>query len=343
MKTCIRFLIAAFAALGLAAPLAYADHGSGDSAPASTLALPSVSATTATQITTTTAKLQAAIDPNSGAGGRATAKHRRLALRDGSGTVYRFELGTTTDYGLATARGNLNEDHWTTVKATVNKLTPGTTYHVRAVAMNAAGTAAGPDATFQTPAQPGVGNGRTPRLGHTVVASSAAGTVLVKPDGESEFQPLEDAAEIPVNSTIDASDGKVVLRTALGGGDSQTGTFHGGAFEVSQARHAGGMTTLALRGSLPSCGNSAAAGSGRLQRGGTQRRLWGKDHGGRFKTVGKGSVATVRGTSWYMADRCDGTVTRVSSGQVLVRERGTGRHKLLSRGESFLAHYHHCG
>jgi ribosomal protein L27 len=179
-------------------------------------------------------------------------------------------------------------------------------------------------------------------LGHTVVASESSGRVLVKPDGESEFEPLEDAAELPVNSTIDASNGSVVLRTALGGGDSQRGTFRGGTFEVRQARHSGGMTTLALRGSMPTCGNTPAAGSERLLRGdGNKRRLWGKDHGGRFKTAGKGSVATVRGTSWYMADRCDGTITRVSSGHVLVRERGTGRHKLLSRGESFLAHYPH--
>ena len=53
------------------------------------------------------------------------------------------------------------------------------------------------------------------------------------------------------------------------------------------------------------------------------RRLWGKDKHARFRTHGRDSVATVRGTQWVTTDRCDGTVTRVTEGKVLVRDLRT--------------------
>jgi ferric-dicitrate binding protein FerR (iron transport regulator) len=69
------------------------------------------------------------------------------------------------------------------------------------------------------------------------------------------------------------------------------------------------------------------------------RKLWGKDKGGRFRTHGRDSVATVRGTAWTVADRCDGTVTRVTEGAVMVRNRHTGRRTLVRAGERhFAAH-----
>jgi hypothetical protein len=92
------------------------------------------------------------------------------------------------------------------------------------------------------------------------------------------------------------------------------------------------MTTIALRGGdFGSCGSDAKSRSV----GALQRKLWAKDKGGKFKTSGKGSVATVRGTAWYTADTCQGTLTKVSRGAVMVRERGTGRSELVTRGESF--------
>ena len=49
------------------------------------------------------------------------------------------------------------------------------------------------------------------------------------------------------------------------------------------------------------------------------RQLWG--HGnGNFRTGGKRSAATVRGTWWLVTDRCDGTLTRVKVGRVDVRD-----------------------
>jgi hypothetical protein len=42
----------------------------------------------------------------------------------------------------------------------------------------------------------------------------------------------------------------------------------------------------------------------------------------------------VRGTVWTVADRCDGTLTRVSRGVVVVENLRTGRRKVVRAGES---------
>lgn len=355
MKSSSRTLIAAATALAVVAPVATAgahddapaapmgsSAGPAATAPASTVRTPLVSPGHATKIRNTSATLVAVVDPN-------VSKGRRVRLRRGPDTVkpsFHFDYGTTTAYGSATptAAVNGNGDKWTTVSAKLAGLTPGTTYHYRAVASNGASSASGPDATFQTqgtaPVAGSTGDSASPTLGHTVVAAAATGTVLFKPQDSTQFQSLDGSAEIPVDSTIDATNGSVVLETALGAGDSQKGTFKGGMFSVHQPRHAGGMTTIALRGGdLSACG--APQGSRLARRSSAGGHLWAHDHGGKFKTSAKGSVATVRGTTWYTANTCHGTVTHVLHGKVFVRERGTGRHELLSRGQSFLAHYPH--
>ena len=67
------------------------------------------------------------------------------------------------------------------------------------------------------------------------------------------------------------------------------------------------------------------------------RRLWGRDRGGRFRTHGRHSHATVRGTRWVTIDRCDGTLTRVTEGAVLVRQTGKRRGVLVRAGHTHLA------
>jgi hypothetical protein len=67
------------------------------------------------------------------------------------------------------------------------------------------------------------------------------------------------------------------------------------------------------------------------------RRLWASDRHGRFRMHGRNSVATVRGTRWEMVDRCDGTLTRVMSGAVDVRDRRTGRIVRVRRGRAHLS------
>lgn len=67
------------------------------------------------------------------------------------------------------------------------------------------------------------------------------------------------------------------------------------------------------------------------------RRLWARDKGGRFRTHGRNSVATVRGTSWVTTETCAGTRTTVTEGAVAVRERRRAKAVVVRAGQSYLA------
>lgn len=67
------------------------------------------------------------------------------------------------------------------------------------------------------------------------------------------------------------------------------------------------------------------------------RRLWGRDRGGNFRSHGGNSHATVRGTRWLTVDGCDGTLTRVTDGAVVVKDFARGRRALVREGEKYLA------
>jgi ferric-dicitrate binding protein FerR (iron transport regulator) len=65
--------------------------------------------------------------------------------------------------------------------------------------------------------------------------------------------------------------------------------------------------------------------------------LWARDSHGRFRTRGRNSVATVRGTRWSTRETCAGTVTRVMQGAVDVRDLRTGRTVTVRAGHAYLA------
>ncbi len=67
------------------------------------------------------------------------------------------------------------------------------------------------------------------------------------------------------------------------------------------------------------------------------RRLFGRDRGGRFRTHGRNSHATVRGTRWSVEDTCKGTVTKVTEGAVVVRDFAKKKNVLVKAGKSYLA------
>jgi len=99
-----------------------------------TIDVPKFEAAPASNVTKTTATLNAEIDP---------------AL---SPTTYHFEYGTNTSYGFSTPQSaSLGSDNtFHLAGAVISGLTPNTTYHFRAVAVNAAGTSRETDQTFTT-------------------------------------------------------------------------------------------------------------------------------------------------------------------------------------------------
>ena len=58
---------------------------------------------------------------------------------------------------------------------------------------------------------------------------------------------------------------------------------------------------------------------------------------GRFQTRGRYSAATVRGTAWDTADRCDGTLTRVRRGTVVVNDFVRHKTVAVQAGHTYLA------
>ena len=177
-----------------------------------------------------------------------------------------------------------------------------------------------------------------PQIGRAVVVQPEKGKVRFRRPGAHGFEELEEGESIPVGSLVDARDGSVRLSSATDGdGHTQTGVFSGGLFSIGQGR--GGMTDLYLRGgSFARCGRSlkaVAAATTRKRK--PVRSLWGRDRSGSFRTHGRDSVATVRGTNWLTQDRCDGTLTVVKSGAVSVRDRRTHRTVTVRAGGRHLA------
>jgi hypothetical protein len=274
-------------------------------------------------------------------------------------TAYWFEVGTTLAYGTATNPASAGKgDKPVTVTGGIGSLQPATAYHVRLVAANDRGVTAGEDVTFTTsgtaqpatplpaPAAPSPLPGTElapapsapPVLGRSVTLAPSAGTVLVRVPGATNPAALGDGASVPVGSIVDTRAGTVKLQSALPAGRTQTGTFHGGLFEVRQPVGGHGMTDVVLRGALPACpagGARAAAAAAATRR--PPRSLWGHDSHGRFRTRASNSVITVRGTTWFVSDRCDGTLTRVTRGSVAVRDLHTGRTVVLHAGQHHLA------
>jgi streptogramin lyase len=185
-----------------------------------------------------------------------------------------------------------------------------------------------------------------PVLGKSVVVKPAGGSVRVRTPGSKHYRTLAAGAQLPVGTTVDTRSGKIVLQSARDThGRTQKGTFWGGVFQIRQRKHGKGMTDLHLRGGgFSSCGNRAgisvyARGAKGKRR--AVRRLWGKDNHSRFRTHGRDSVATVRGTRWVTTDRCDGTLTRVTQGKVSVRDLHRKRSVLVSAGHAYLARHRH--
>ena len=150
--------------------------------------------------------------------------------------------------------------------------------------------------------------------------------------------PLTEARQVPVGSFLDTRRGTVKLSSARNkAGKTQSGKFTAGVFQVLQSRkeQAKGLTELGLKGSsFTSCGGGGRGGRTLSRR--TLRRLRG-DAKGRFRTRGRHSAATVRGTIWTVADRCDGTLTTVKRGKVEVRDFRLKKTILLAAGKSYLA------
>jgi hypothetical protein len=188
-----------------------------------------------------------------------------------------------------------------------------------------------------------------PVAGRSVVVRVVSGTVLVKYPGK-RFAPFTGAANVPVGTQFDTTKGRVALTSAAAtkGTKTQTADFYQGIFQVKQAlprkkskKAVALITDLVLKGQLArsSCAPLKGAAVAAAKKKGPKAvlgKLWGSGKG-KFRTTGKYSSATVRGTIWLTQDECDGTLTRVKRGTVRVLDRKRKKTVTVKAGHSYLA------
>lgn len=172
---------------------------------------PAVATGTRSNVADTTAVLHGTVNPN------------------GSATTYYFQWGLTTAYGVGSVAHSAG--HGTkalAVSTTARDLIPGTTYHYRLVATNAAGTTLGADRTFTTTGNPppGVTTGPATLLGK----HSATLTAVISPNNQATdyyFQYGTTAAYglQTSRSTVAAGAAPVTVTATLQGLEART-VFH---------------------------------------------------------------------------------------------------------------------
>jgi hypothetical protein len=176
---------------------------------------------------------------------------------------------------------------------------------------------------------PGGGTTTTPGGAAPPATGTPTGTVLVN---GAPFT----GGQVAYNSTVDVTRGSLALRT-----DTGTITVNGrgvtSVFVLARATDKGrSITELRLtRGNFAACPRRKTRSASQTAPTATVRQVWGNAKG-RFRTRGRYSVATVRGTNWLTADRCDGTLTRVRQGVVQVTDP-PGKLVTVRAGRSYLA------
>lgn len=179
----------------------------------------------------------------------------------------------------------------------------------------------------------------SPVAGRTVTGQPAGGTVLVTRPGSSRPVALRTGDAIPMGSVVDTRSGTVNIQAAgASPGSSQFAQLRYGIFKLSQDRKTA-VTDLTLVGALEGCPKKKARRSARASaRRSTGRRVWGRGKG-KFRTSGRRGAGSVRGTTWQVTDRCDGsTLIQSIEGSVAATDFGKRRFtKLLRTGQSYVA------
>jgi hypothetical protein len=269
---------------------------------------------------------------------------------------YHFDYGTTSAYGSSTTSASAGAGTTDVpVAAAIGGLAPSTVYHYRLVASGAGGTVTGADAMFTTSAPPGPGPPvegvsanvepvkgdvfvRLP-IPPSVARRSASGAAAAKPPRFGPQVKLTSLAQIPMGSLLNTKSGTVRMFTASNKiGGTQSGDFSQGTFIVNQLR-SNALTTATMTGGnfnscskLPTGGAAKAVFAARSR----SRRLLANVHG-RYRTRGRNSAATVRGTEFLMKDTCTGTLTSVLKGSVTVRDFSLRKNITVRAHHKYLA------
>jgi PKD repeat protein len=175
-------------------------------------------------------------------------------------------------------------------------------------------------------------------LANITVAAPPVGNASGKPTGTVLLngRPFT-GGPIPYGSKLDVTHGRLTLTT-----DTGTITVYGNGVFAAFLLLRGtdnGKPIVELRltaGNFAACNRKLSAVSAKKPPPKVIRQLWAKAKG-HFRTRGRYASATVRGTIWLTADRCDGTLTRVNQGTVQVSDFPLKKKFLVHKGASHLA------
>jgi hypothetical protein len=199
-----------------------------------------------------------------------------------------------------------------------------------------------------------------PVAGKSVNVNVVSGQVFLKlPAGRSGratgpakgFVPLTGQKQIPVGSQLDTRKGRIALTSVAdtGGKKTQASDFYDGIFQVKQSvpkkkpkKAKALITDIVLKGQIarsqcaPLKGARSATTDKKKGPKAVLGKLWGNGKG-KYRTNGRYSSATVRGTIWLTQDECDGTLTKVTRGTVQVRDFKRKKTVIVKAGHSYLA------
>ena len=183
-----------------------------------------------------------------------------------------------------------------------------------------------PDYQLPPAAQPGAAPepDPEPQARRRALLTRVSGRVLYRPLGTKRYRVLREPRDLAFGAFVDARRGRVRITVERSSrGDRNAAIFYAGKFVLESQAGSPLVTTLRLAGGdfAEACEPAASAARVPSQDPAAKRirRLWG-DGKGRFRTRGRFSSATVRGTKWLTEDRCGGTLTRVDRGEVEVED-----------------------
>jgi Ca2+-binding RTX toxin-like protein len=150
-----------------------------------------------------------------------------------------------------------------------------------------------------------------------------AGSVGFGHRGALRVFPLERQTDVPLPAPIDARLGSVRVRSGR-----LAARLRGGVFELRRLS----ASAVATRFVAPSYRVCAVSQSSRVV-----RRLDVDDSSGTITARGRHLTLRGRSAAWSLVDRCDGTLVRVTRGQVRVRDIPAHKAATLRAGDRYLA------
>jgi hypothetical protein len=180
-------------------------------------------------------------------------------------------------------------------------------------------------------------NPTQPVFAQSVVLQRVSGTVRVKLPSSAAFVRLQGVPRVQLGTVIDARGGLVRLTAASPtAGKLAVGDFHEGEFRVLQSGANNGAVELSLQDTKSERTTCTGVNGSRKQTTSLLGVLLGSGQG-HFQTRGEFAAASVEGTDWGVRNRCDGTLTVVRKGTVLVTDFRLHKNVTVHAGQTYLA------